>query len=75
MKNLLELTIDVTDAIPTLDDLLKYEIASMRVRTRGPGGGNPAITLGFHGHNHARSFLREWYGSDDVDGDLAVATA
>ena len=75
MVDLLELTIDVTDAIPTLDDLRKYDIAAMRVRTHGPGGGHPAITLGFHCHNNARRFLQEWYGSDDVDGDLAVATA
>ena len=30
MVDLLELTIDVTDAIPTLDDLRKYDIAAMR---------------------------------------------
>ena len=78
-RNLLELTLDVTETIPTLEDLRTYGIASMRVRTVGPGGGNPCLTLGFetgaagHGRRNAERFLAEWMQSEDVEADLAIA--
>lgn len=78
---LFELTVDIVEAIPSLDDLRKYGIATMRVRTSGPGGGNPCVTLGFttmptqaNAITNARAFLSEWMGSTEVDEDLELAT-
>jgi hypothetical protein len=74
----INLTIDVTDPLPTVADLITHGIAAMRVVTRGPGGGNPEVTLSFgdaadEGRPNALRFLADWYGSEDPAADYAIA--
>ncbi len=56
--------IDVTDKIPTLDELRDYGVSGLQVVTAGPGSGNPELTLQFDTEPLARRFLAEWYGAD-----------
>lgn len=61
---LIEATIDVAEDVPTLAELIKYRVESMRVRVRGPAGGNPCLTLKFVSRDDAVRFLVEWYQAD-----------
>lgn len=69
----IKLIVDTTGDVPNNADRQEYGIESMSVGPSGNGG--PEITLEFGSIDCARRFLAEWLHSDDVDGDLEVATA
>jgi hypothetical protein len=72
----MQIRIDTTGDVPTADDCRRYGIRSM---SQSEGGSAPVeLVLDFDSalaRDDALRFLREWMGSDDPEGDLAVALA
>ncbi len=64
-----EVTIDAVE-LPTLAALYRFNVRTMHVTTRGPGGGNPELTLTFGAEDAARRFVEEWLegGAPTRDG-------